>query len=182
MHFDVPRILQDIEQGRVKASRSAFPCFDVICAGLLRFLLGLLARQTRSLVGVHLSVQGVNNVLTRVQQRIEEELSSIRVLGLTELAEEEGALRDLSLCFLEHDLSPRRYEGTPEVMRSNNRSLATSHGTDEQPVALIEDAHGADVEEDVPRRPRLAQAACESRRRPVLIGRTGATAGRHSTA
>ena len=42
----------------------------------------------------------------------------LKVLGLTELAEEEGALRDLPLCFLEHDLSPGRYEGTPEVIRS----------------------------------------------------------------
>ena len=53
-----------------------------------------------------MSAQGVDNVLARIQQRIEEELSRVRVLGLTELVEEKGALRDLPLCFLEHDLSP----------------------------------------------------------------------------
>src|SRR5882762_11956360 len=101
MRFDVPCILQDIEQGRVESAPSAFPRLDVIYAGLLRFLLGLLTRQTRSLAGVHLSLQGVNNVLARIQQCIEVELGSVRVLGLTELVEEKGALRDLPLCFLE---------------------------------------------------------------------------------
>ena len=77
--------------------------------GLLRFHRGLIGRHARSLAGVHLSAQGVDNVLARIQKRIEEEFSRVRVLGLTELAEEEGALHDLPLCFLEHDLSPGRY-------------------------------------------------------------------------
>jgi hypothetical protein len=62
-------------------------------------------------------MQGVDNVLACIQKRIEEELSSVRILGLTELAEEEGALRNLPLCFLKHDLSPGRYKGPPEVIR-----------------------------------------------------------------
>jgi len=104
MRFDVPRILQDSEQERGKATSVTFPCFDVSVARFLRFLLGLIARQTRALAHVHLSAQSVNNVLARIQQRIEEELSRVRVLSLMELAEEKGTLLDLPLCFLEHGL------------------------------------------------------------------------------
>jgi hypothetical protein len=108
----------DIEQVGTRASSSAFPCFEVTVVGLLRFHPGLIGRRAHSLAGVHLSVQGVDNVLACIQKRIEEELSGVRVLGLTELAEEEGALRDFPLCFLEHDLSPGRNKGPLEAIRS----------------------------------------------------------------
>jgi hypothetical protein len=105
----------------MRASGSAFPCFEVTVVGLLRFRLGLIGRQTRSLAGEHLSAQGVDNVLARIQKRIEIKLRGVWILSLMELAEEEGALRDLPLCLFEHDLTPGRYKGAPEVIRLYNQ-------------------------------------------------------------
>src|SRR6266446_9511956 len=94
VRLDVPQCLQRTKQGSLRGSNSALPCFEVKLVQLALFLLGLLGigRQAHALALAveHLGTQGVDNIGARIQKRIEEELSSVRVLGLTKVTQEEG--------------------------------------------------------------------------------------------